>query len=110
MESDRVRTIAEWPEPTCHHDIQVLLGFAYLNRRFISIFSCLAKPMTDMLNGGKNSLFSGLFLPTPAMKWSFVELCNSFTEAPVLADIDAAKSIRLMINASGFAIAVIILQ
>ncbi len=60
MELDMVRTIAEWPEPTCHHDIQVFLGFANFYRRFITSFSCLAKPMTDMLKGGRMATSWGL--------------------------------------------------
>jgi hypothetical protein len=59
IEPDRVPTITEWPELTCHGDIQVFLGFANFYRRFISSFSHRAKPMTDMLKGGKNGRFSG---------------------------------------------------
>jgi hypothetical protein len=44
------------------------------------------------------------------MKQSFAELCDSFTKAPVLAHFVPAKSINLATNASGFAIAGIILQ
>ncbi len=110
MEPDRVCTIAEWPEPTCHRNIQVFLGFANFYRRFISSFSRLSKPMIDMVIGGKNGRFLGPFLPTPAMKQSFVELCNAFTKAPVLAHFDPDKSICLETDASGFTITGIISQ
>jgi hypothetical protein len=110
MEPDRVRMITEWPEPTSHRDIQVFLGFANFYRRFISSFLPIAKPMTDMLKGGKNGRLSGPFLPTPAMMRSFVELCDAFTKAPVLAHFDPARPLRLETDASGFAIAGIILQ
>ncbi len=79
MEPDCVRTIAEWPEPESHRDIQVFLGFANFYRRFISPFSKIAKPMTDMLKGGKNGRFTGLFVPTPVMKQSFQQLREAFT-------------------------------
>jgi hypothetical protein len=42
----------EWPEPLCHYDIQVFLGFANFYHRFISAFLKIAKPMTDILKGG----------------------------------------------------------
>ncbi len=71
MEPDCVRTIAEWPEPESHRDIQVFLGFVNFYRRFISAFSKIAKPMTDILKGGKNRRFTGPFVPTPATKQSF---------------------------------------
>jgi hypothetical protein len=110
MEPDRVCTIAEWPEPASHRDIQVFLSFANFYRRFISSFSRLAKPMTDMLKGGRNGRFSGPFLPIPAMKQSFAELRANFMKASVLAHFDLARPIHLETDASGFAIAGIILQ
>jgi hypothetical protein len=110
MEPDRVRTIAEWPELACHRDIQVFLSFKNFYRCFIHSFSHLAKLMRDMLKGGKNGCILGPFLPTLVMKWSFMELHNAFTKAPVLAHFDPAKPIRLETNASGIAIAGIISQ
>jgi hypothetical protein len=74
MERDLVRTIAVWPEPESHRNVQVFLGFANFYRRFISAFSKIAKPMTDMLKGGKNGRFTGPLVPTPAMKQSFQQL------------------------------------
>jgi hypothetical protein len=110
MEPDRVRTIAQWSYPASHCDIQVFLGFANFYRRFISSFSCLAKPMTDMLKGGKNGRFSGPFVPTPAMCQSFAQLREAFTKVPVLAHFDPARPICLETDVSGFAIAGIISQ
>ncbi len=110
MEPDRVRTIADWPEPAYHRNIQVFLGFANFYRCFISSFSRLAKPMTDMLKGGKNGHFLGPFLPTPAMKRSCADLRDAFTKALVLAHFDPTRPIRLETDASCFAIASIISQ
>jgi hypothetical protein len=109
MELARVRTIAMWPEPTCHHDIQVFLGFANFYRRFISSFSCLTKSITDMLKEGNDGHFLGPFLPTLAMKQSFAGLCNTFTKALMQAQFDLVKPICFKSNASEFAIAGIIL-
>jgi hypothetical protein len=110
MEPDRVRTIAEWPEPASHRNIEVFLGFANFYRRFINSFSWLAKPMIDMLKGRRNGCFLGPFLPTPAMKRSFAELQDVFMKVPVLAHFDLARPICLEMDALGFAIAGIILQ
>jgi hypothetical protein len=110
IEPDRVRTISEWPEPVSHRDIQIFLSFAKFYKQFISSFPRLAKPMSDMLKGGKKGRFSGHFLPTPAIKRSFVELRDAFTKAPVVAHFDPARPIRLETDASSFAIAGIISQ
>jgi hypothetical protein len=66
--------------------------------------------MTDMLKGGKNGRFTGPFVPTLAMKQSFQQLREAFKQAPVLVHFDPAKLICLKIDASGYAIAGIILQ
>jgi hypothetical protein len=110
MELNRVYTIAEWPEPTCYCDIQVVLGFANFYRCFMSNFVRLAKPMTDIIKGGKNGHFLGPILPTPAMKQFFAMLCNTFTNVPVLVHCNPAKPISLETDASGFAITGIISQ
>ncbi len=110
MEQDTVCTIAEWPEPACHRNIQVFLGFANFYRQFISSFSRLVKAMTDMLKGKKNGRFSGPFVPTPVMNQSFAQLRDAFTRAPVLAHFDPARPICLKTVASGFAITGIISQ
>jgi hypothetical protein len=110
IEPDIVRTIAEWPKQECYRDITIFFGFANFYRQFISSFSRLAKPMTNMLQGRKNSQFLGPFVPTRAMKQSYAELRDAFTRAPVLAHFDPARPICLETDASGFAIAGIILQ
>jgi hypothetical protein len=74
MEPERVRTIEEWPEPSCHCNIEVFLGFANIYRRFIIAFSKIAKPMTDMLKRGRNGRFHGPFVPSAAMRQSFRQL------------------------------------
>ncbi len=109
MEPDRVCIMAEWPEPTCHSDIQVFLSFADFHRCFVNSFSRLAKSMTDMLKGEKNGQISGPIRPILAIKWSFVELHNAFTMVFMLAHLDPAKSHHLKTDASGFTIAGVIM-
>ncbi len=110
MEPDRIATIAEWPIPESHRDIQVFLGFANFYRRFIKGFSKIVKPLTAMLKGGKEGKIFGPFVLTPEMKDAFRRLQDEFTRAPVLAHFDYEKPIRLETDASGFAIAGIISQ
>lgn len=110
MELDKVQTIAEWPEHASHCNIQVFFGLANLYRRFISSFWCLPKPMTNMLRSGKNGHVLGPFIPTPAMKQSFADLCDAFTKALVLAHYHSVKLICFEMDASSFAIASIISQ
>jgi hypothetical protein len=46
MDTSRVDTITEWPEPTSFQDLQVFLGFANFYRRFIEGYSRVAQPLT----------------------------------------------------------------
>jgi hypothetical protein len=46
---DYIGTITEWPEHESHCDIQVFLSFVWFYRQFISVFSKIAKLVTDML-------------------------------------------------------------
>jgi hypothetical protein len=101
IDPDRVRTIAKWPEPASHRDIQVFLSFANFYRRYISSFSHLAKSIIVLLKARSNGHFLGPFLPTPAIKRSFMELCNTFTKVPVLANFDPARPICLETDALG---------
>jgi hypothetical protein len=66
--------------------------------------------MTDMLKGGRNDHFHGPFTPSAVMRQSFRQLKAEFTSAPVLVHFNLAKRIRLETDASGYAIASIILQ
>jgi hypothetical protein len=59
IEPDRVRTNAEWLEPASHCDIQVFLGFTHFYKHFISSFSRIAKPITDMLKRERTAVFWG---------------------------------------------------
>ncbi len=64
MKQDRVHTIAEWLEPTCYSNIQVFLDFANFYSCFSSSFSCIVKPMTNMLIGrGRMAVLRGRSYP-----------------------------------------------
>jgi hypothetical protein len=71
MEKDRTATIGEWPMPDSHRNIQVFLGFANFDRRFIKSFPRLVQPMTAMLKGGKEGKILGPFEPTTEMQEAF---------------------------------------
>ena len=75
---EKVKTIAEWPNPRSVKDIRSFLGLARFYRRFIKDFSLKARSMTDLTKDGMH------------WKWdeeeenSFCELKRSLVVAPVL--------------------------
>lgn len=62
MDPDRVKAVQEWPAPESVYDIQVFLGFANFYQRFLSGYSRIVSPITDLTKKtctpslGKNKL------------------------------------------------------
>ena len=51
IDSSRVATIIDWPEPKNYRDVQVFLAFANFYRRFINEFSRIVAALTTLLKG-----------------------------------------------------------
>src|SRR5436190_19936232 len=100
MKLSRVKTIEEWPEPRNYRDIQVFLGFANFYRRFITNFSMIASPLSDMLKGIKKEKKTGAFMLTDSTRGVFRKLCDAFTKASVLVHFDPKQPIQLETDAS----------
>ena len=104
MEPDRIITVTEWPIPSSVHDIQVFLGFANFDRRFIDGFSRIVTPITSLLRKEQQFNWSEL------CQKAFDELKHHFTTAPVLRHFDPDLPIQIHTDASGFTISGIISQ
>ena len=46
---DKIKAITEWPQPTTVTEVRSFLGFVSYYRRFIPIFSKIAKPLNKLL-------------------------------------------------------------
>jgi hypothetical protein len=116
MESDRIKTIQEWPEPTCPKDVMSFLGFANFYRRFIEGYSRIAAPLTnitkglELKKGCRKHLEKNNFLFPEEAKVAFQKLKDAFCAAPTLRHFDLNLPIRLETDASGAAIGCIISQ
>jgi hypothetical protein len=110
MDTARVQTIREWPEPTSYHDIQVFLGFCNFYRRFIYQYSGIVAPLTNLLKGMVNGRKPGLVRLEAESLAAFHRLRNEFQKAPLLRHFDPARPIRLDTDASEFAAAGILSQ
>jgi hypothetical protein len=110
IDPDRVRTVSEWPTPQSYHDIQVFLGFTGYFRRFIHQYAKIAKPLSDMLKGMERGKKKGLFHLSERARNAFEELKSAFNGPPTLRHFDPGKPIKVITDASGFAMAGILLQ
>ena len=115
METDRVSTIVNWPEPESVREVQTFLGFVNFYRRFIQGFSRIAAPLTETTKGSNAKLKKELvsrragFLSSEAQA-AFRVLVQAFTTAPFLQHFNVALPIRLETDASGYAISGILSQ
>lgn len=110
IDESRIDTIRNWPEPESYRDVQVFLGFAGFFRRFIHQYSQITAPLTELLKGSVKGKKAGRFLLTPEAREAFETLKLTFMTPPVLVHFDPEKPIMVDTDASGFAIAAILLQ
>jgi hypothetical protein len=111
MDPDRIETIASWPTPQSYNDLQVFLGFVNYYRRFISGYSYIARPLTDLLKGSKDGkYFLEKWTWISTAEQAFSNLCGAFTTAPILCYFDPRLRIRVETDVSKYAIAAILSQ
>jgi hypothetical protein len=52
VDPSKVQEVMDWNPPKSVHQIRSSLGLVGYYRRFVPIFSKIAKPMTELLNNG----------------------------------------------------------
>ena len=105
METSRVESISQWPEPASVKDVQVFLGFANYYRRFVARYSHVARGLTALLKKTTSHFVFG-----EEARASFRQLKDAFTSAPFLRHFDPALRMVLQTDASDFAISGIVSQ
>jgi hypothetical protein len=119
VDSDRVKTISEWPKPRTVRDIRVFIGFMNYYRRFIAGFSRLALPLTKLTQKTPNSARGGhaqrkeesqsIQLGADGEK-AFQLLKDAFLQVPILAHYEYGRPTHVEVDASGGAISGILSQ
>nr|GEW48829.1 reverse transcriptase domain-containing protein [Tanacetum cinerariifolium] len=104
VDKAKVEIIAKLPHPTTVKGIRSFLGHAAFYRRFIKVFSKIARPMTRLLE--KDTLF---FFFKECVE-AFQTLKTKLTEAPILIAPDWDLPFDLMCDASEFAIGAVLGQ
>ena len=85
----KMKQVAQWPVPNTRREVQQFLGLAGYYRRFIQVFSTVARPLHRLTE--KNARFKW----TDECQRAFVELRQRLVEAPVLAFPDFSGSFVL---------------
>ena len=110
MDERRVASVRDWPIPHTFREVQVFLGFANFYRRFITSYSKVAAPITELLKGSTKGKKLGTFEWTKEAQEAFEKLKELFTSAPMLVHYNPSLRNRLETDASAFALAAIFTQ
>ena len=104
VDPDKVQEVMNWKPPTTVRQIQSFLGLAGYYRRFIEGFSKIAKPMTSLLEKGRE------------FKWdekcqdSFDQLKKRLMSPPVLVMPDLQKGFDIYCDACGQGLGCVLMQ
>jgi hypothetical protein len=104
VDPDKVQEVMNRKPPTTVHQIQSFLGLAGYYRQFISDFSRIAKPMTELLKKGAK------FVWGKKCEDAFHTLRQHLTIAPVLAQPDNNKPFDVYCDASGTGLGCLLMQ
>jgi hypothetical protein len=94
VDPGKVKEVLEWTPPTTVSEVRSFLGLAGYYRRFISNFSKITKPITELLKKGNKYVWS------EACDQAFNYLKKLLTTSPVLAQPDTAKPFDVYCDAS----------
>jgi hypothetical protein len=101
---DKIRVIAEWPQPKDVKSLRKWLGMANYLHKYTANYAQLAKPLTDLLR--KDIPWEW----TDAQQSAFDAIKKSLMNAPILALPDHRKPFSVVCDASDFAIGCALLQ
>ena len=104
VDPSKVRDVLKWEPPQTVSEIRSFLGLAGYYRRFIEGFSKIVKPLTSLLEKGKEFVWS------EECQASFEELKKRLTTAPVLAMPDIHKSFDIYCDASRQGLGCVLMQ
>jgi hypothetical protein len=100
----KVTAIMDWKTPSTVLEIRSFSGLAGYYRRFIEGFSKIAKPMTSLLEKGKE------FKWTEECQESFDQLRSKLMAAPVLIMADLQKNFDIYCDASRQGLGCVLMQ
>jgi hypothetical protein len=104
VEPDKIGEILNWKQPTDVSNIRSFLRLAGYYRRFIEGFSKIVKPLTSLLEKGKE------FKWDETCQKCFDELKEKLTTAPVLIMPDIDKGFDVYCDASHLGLGCVLMQ
>ncbi|KAK3519806.1 hypothetical protein QTP70_006489 [Hemibagrus guttatus] len=105
MDEGKITAVQDWPAPATVKELQRFLEFTNFYRRFISNYSSISDPLTNLLRNKPKSFFW-----SPAAEGAFNTLKRAFTTAPLLIHPDPDKPFVVEVDASTTGVGAILSQ
>jgi hypothetical protein len=109
VDPDKVRALAEFPQPRSLTELRAFLGLANYFRKFLPHFSSRVAPLTDILRGEKAKAWKGDPW-TPAHQRAFDWVIEALTNAPTLVMPDYTRSFVVTTDASDVGLGAVLEQ
>lgn len=104
MDPQKIQAIQDWPAPSDKKGVQRFIGFANFYRKFISGFSTIVAPITQLTRQHNSFRWS------EAAQEAFLKLKDLFSSAPILHHPDPSQPYVLEVDASEIATGAILSQ
>lgn len=88
MDASKVKTVANWPEPTTIKVLQRLLWFANFYCQFICGYSSIASPLTSLLWGNPRCLH---WIEQARATFTHLKACFTTGPTSLLFEVDASS-------------------
>ncbi|KAK3562094.1 hypothetical protein QTP86_027217, partial [Hemibagrus guttatus] len=105
MDEGKITAVRDWPAPATVKELQRFLRFTNFYTRFISNYSNIADPLTNLLRNKPKSL-----LWSPAAEEAFNTLKRAFTTAPLLIHPDPHRPFVVEVDASTTGVGAVLSQ
>jgi len=105
MSDRKVKSVQNWAHPRSAKEVQIFIGFANFDRRFIKDLSKVCKPITETLKGNPKDFHWG-----KEQEEAFEELKKRFTTAPILSHFYPGRKTVFETDASDFALGCVLSQ
>jgi hypothetical protein len=104
VDPGKVKEVLEWKPPMIVSEVRSFLGLADYYKRFISNFSKIMKPITELLKKGNKYVWS------EACDEAFKHLKKLLITSPVLAQPGTTKPFNVYCDASGTSLGGVLMQ
>ena len=101
---EKIRTINEWPQPTCVKELRQFLGLATYLHKYSYNYAGIVYPLSQLLRKDQEWQW------TKECQEAFLTLKKSLMEAPILALPDQDRPFYVVCDASNFAIGNALMQ